>query len=248
MISLTRAPMALLCVALVCGAVAAQAQATDPAAAMDSAQLAFFKRDAAELARLAAATAPWTKSTNPTEVYAHAYVQFRALQAAVGAKRNKDAAESGAACVSALDGAIGRDPRFAEAFALQSACYGYLANLGGFGAIRNGSRSGKSLEPALALAPQNPRVILVEGFGVYFRPKFVGGDEAKGCERFGAAVAAFAERGNRDPAPYNWGAAEAHYWVGRCAAKVGDAAAARRSFEAALTLAPQFAAATAALK
>ena len=91
---------------------------------------------------------------------------------------------------------------------------------------------------------KNPRVVLVEGFGLYFRPKFVGGDKVKGCARFKEAAAAFdTGAGRTTPTGIPWGPAEAHYWVGRCAGEAGDAAAARRGFERALAIAPEFAAA-----
>jgi len=125
-----------------------------------------------------------------------------------------------------------------------------LANLGGMGAIRNGSRSGKSIEAALALDARNPRVMLIDGFGVYFRPKFVGGDKGKGCARFKEAASSFDAAGSSaapSPAGVSWGAAESHYWSGRCARDAGDAAGARREFERALALAPDFAAAAKAL-
>jgi tetratricopeptide (TPR) repeat protein len=223
--------------------------ADDPATVGAQARAAYFSGNAAELARLVAATAAWDSSTNPAELYARAFVQFRALQLAVTAKNDALAKKSGESCVSLLDAAVKRDPRFAEAFALQSACYGYLANLGGFGAIRNGSRSGKSIEAALLLDGKSPRTTLIEGLGLYFRPKFVGGDTAKGCERFREAAAAFdAGAGQNGPAGIPWGHAEAHFWVGRCAEQAGDAAGARRSYERALQLAPQFAAAKRRLK
>jgi Tfp pilus assembly protein PilF len=169
---------------------------------------------------------------------------------AIYSKRKSDAERAGDACNETLDLALKRDPKSAEAHALQSACYGYLANLGGMGAIRNGSRSGKSIEAALALDARNPRVVLIDGFGVYFRPKFVGGDKAKGCSRFKEAAASFdavGVAGAPSPAGVSWGAAESHYWTGRCASDAGDAAGARREFERALTLAPEFSAAAKAL-
>lgn len=229
-----------LWIALPCTAVAAE----DPAEIGNRAQLAFLKGDAADIGRLVASTAAWDKSAVPTELYARAFVQFRQLQFALAAKDNDLAERSGESCVKALDVATRKDPRFAEGFALQSVCYGYMANLGGFGAIKNGSRSGKSIESALMLDLKNPRVILVEGFGLYFRPKFVGGDKVKGCARFKEAAAAFdTGAGRTTPTGIPWGPAEAHYWVGRCAGEAGDAAAARRGFERALAIAPEFAAA-----
>lgn len=237
---------ALLGVALSRPSVAAEDIATLAARA----QTAYFAGDAAELGRLATATAPWAKSANPRELYAHAYVEFRVLQLAIGAKREKDAEKAGDACIDALGEAVKRDPKFAEAHALQSACYGYLANLGGMGAIRNGSRSGKSMEAALALDAKSPRILLVDGFGVYFRPKFVGGDKAKGCARFREAAAGFDVGNgavNGGTGGIAWGAPEAHYWAGRCARDAGDAATARKYFERALALAPDFVAARKAL-
>ena len=245
----SRAAVVAIAAALICTALGATARAETPSIVMQAAQLAFYTRNAEELRRLAATTSAWAGSADSLELYAHAYVQFRALQLAIGAKRKAEAEKSGAACVGALDGAVKKNAKFAEAFALQSACYGYLANLGGFGAIRNGSRSGKSIAPALALEPKNPRVVLVDGFGVYFRPAFVGGDKAKGCARFREAAALFDVPGPRTALDgIDWGAAEARYWAGRCAADAGDAAGARRYYEAALALAPQFAAARTALK
>lgn len=184
--------------------------------------------------------------------YVAAYAQFRVLQEAVLAKRGGDAKRAGETCVSTLDALIKRHPKSFEALALQSACYGYLANLGGMAAIRNGSRSGKSIEAALALAPKNPRVILIDGFGLYFRPKFVGGDKGKGCARINEATRLFDE-GNSSRtnsaahSSLDWGAAEAHYWSGRCARDLGDMVTARAEFEKALTLDPNLAAAKQAL-
>lgn len=223
--------------------------ADDPATSATKAQAAFFARDAAALSQLAASTASWAKSASSREQYAHAYVQFRALQLAILQRREKDAGKAGDACTGTLDALLKREPKSAEALALQSSCYGYLAGLGGMGAIRNGSRSGKAVEAAVALEPKNPRVILADGFGVYHRPKFVGGDKAKGCAKFREAAAAFDAGAGAGAVPGGiaWGAAEAHYWVGRCAADAGNAAAARQAYERAVALAPDFLAARQAL-
>lgn len=212
-----------------------------------AAQAAYFSGNAAELERLATATSAWAKSSSTREQYTYAYVQFRALQVAIGAKRKDVASKAGDACVDTVDAIVKHDPKFAEAFALQSACYGYMTNLGGMAAIRNGSKSGKSIEAALALEPRNPRILLVDGFGVYFRPKFVGGDKAKGCVRFREAAAGFDAAAGASSAGIDWGVAESHYWAGRCAQDAGDANGARREFERAVTIAPDFLAAKRAL-
>lgn len=224
----------------------------DGTAAAARAQSAFFKGDASSLQALVTELAPWGRSADEAEQYAYALVNFRWLQHSVRAKRDNDAKSAGGACVATLDTLLKRNPKSFEAHALQSACYGYLANLGGMAAIRNGSRSGKSMEAALALAPQNPRVVLLDGFGVYFRPKFVGGDPLKGCQRFAEAVRLFGVTSagtalGSSPTVIEWGSAEAHYWQGRCQQQAGDAAAAKQSYQRALVLADDFVAARRAL-
>ncbi|MEY3138763.1 MAG: hypothetical protein RL580_2495, partial [Pseudomonadota bacterium] len=147
------------------GLCAQAALAQDVATVAARAQTAYFAGSAAELIKLGDSVSTWAKSANTREQYAYAFVQFRLLQLSVIAKRKDDASKSGDACVGTLDSLLKREPKSAEGHALQSACFGYLANLGGFAAIRNGSRSGKSMEAALALEPRNPRVVLVDGFG-----------------------------------------------------------------------------------
>jgi tetratricopeptide (TPR) repeat protein len=221
------------------------AVAQDVADVARRAQSAYFGNNAMELGRVASGVSAWATSADSRERYAYAYVQFRALQVAMAAgPRDNDAKAAAAACTKSLDAVVAKEPKFADAWALQSACWGYLANLGGFAAIGNGRRSGKSMEAALAAGSATPRVLLVDAFGLYFRPKIAGGDKAKGCARFKEAAAAFESA--RSPAPaawIDWGAAEAQFWNGRCAAEAGDAAGARRAYERALQLAPEFLAA-----
>jgi tetratricopeptide (TPR) repeat protein len=238
--------LSLLAAAAMPAAAQATVQAADRGAIAAQAQTAWFAGDDAALGRAAASANGLATSSKPQDRYTQGFVQFRILQRAIGANRDKDAERAGAVCIAATEAAVKAEPKFAEAFALQSACYGYLANLGGLGAIRNGSRSGKAIEAALALEPRHPRVQLVDGFGLYFRPAFVGGDQGKGW----AAAAAFdaaGPAGAGGAGGIEWGAAEAHFWVGRCAREAGDATAAQRSFERALTLAPGFVAARRAL-
>ncbi|MCS6947798.1 MAG: tetratricopeptide repeat protein [Steroidobacteraceae bacterium] len=234
--------------ALGLAAAAPAARAASATEVQAQAQAAWYAGDAGALQALAAATANWASSQDAEERYAHAFVQFRRLQLAVTGRRTAEAEAAGKACVAAT-------PPGAEGSALQSACYGYLAGAGGtLAAIRNGRASGKAIDAALAAAPRNPRVILVDAFGLTFRPKIAGGDPVKGCARFREAAAAFDATAEQSPnnggspgtANNNtpiWGHAEAHYWVGRCAARAGDTAAARAAYARALELAPQFKAA-----
>jgi hypothetical protein len=230
------------------------AAADDPISVAARAQSAWLRGAATELTSLAATHAIWANSTAAPELYALAFVQFRSLQLAIGAKNERLASTVGDACVAAAGKAAAaarNEALAAEAWALQSTCHGYLATVGGtFAAIRNGRASGKSMEQAVKLDGRNARVLLVDALGLYFRPKIAGGDKPKACLRFRDAGAAFDRAGPSGTglAPgFNWGAAEVHYWLGRCARDAGDGAAARREYEQALKLAPEFAGARRAL-
>lgn len=217
--------------------------AEDTFSIQSKAQSAYFEGNATQLKGLSGSSAAGAISTDPRELYTAAYVQFRALQLSIISKRMAEAEKYGDLCLDILSSAIKINPKFVEALTLQSACYGYMTNLGGMAAIRNGSRSGKSIQAALALDLRNPRTLLIDGFGIYFRPKFVGGDKVKGCARFREAAALFDTGGTVANLNAQWGAPEAHYWVGRCAKDNNDLLLARKEFERALALAPNFGAA-----
>jgi tetratricopeptide (TPR) repeat protein len=216
------------------------ASAADPATTVADANKAFFAGDAAALKTLAANTGAWASSTVRDEVYAAAFVRFRQTQLFVGAKDKAPLKAAGEACVSLTDAALRIDSRFAEAAALQSACYGYLASLGGFGAISSGRKSGKSMDVAIAGAANSPRVVLVDAISYGFRPRIAGGDKAKAYSRAKEAAALFDANPARSEGVLAWGHAEAWYWVGRGAQDAGDVGAARKAYERALTLAPNF--------
>ncbi|MEZ5500897.1 MAG: hypothetical protein R3E77_15895 [Steroidobacteraceae bacterium] len=192
--------------------------ASDELAAIDR---AYFARDVAALARLQ----EQLRSAPGTGEYARAFVAFRGLQLAVWQHDKSAATRWGSSCVEAAGRAGKTLP--AEALALESACYGYLASQGGLSAIRNGSRSGKRIEAAAGLAPTNPRVLLVDALALYFRPAFVGGDKVKARALVKSATEEFA-RGNPAVAGgRGWGEGEAWYWLARMSAEQGDDEAAR---------------------
>lgn len=233
----------LLCMVMFSVIPVTRADSLTPEAVMRAAQTAYFSENTARLDAELERIQSWSGSTRATESYAYAYLQFRRLQLAVLSNDEKRAKQAGSRCTDTLDRLLKADAALAEGHALLSACYGYLANLGGLAAIRNGSRSGKAIEAALAAAPQNPRVRLIDGFGIYFRPAFVGGDKAEGCRRFAAAADAFAGTVSAPAAVlsgHDWGAAEAFYFKGRCARDQGEAALAAEAFAKALQLAPDF--------
>ncbi|MGH8209460.1 MAG: hypothetical protein ACREU6_07660 [Steroidobacteraceae bacterium] len=144
-------------------------------------------------------------------------------------------------CVRSLDQALAVQSDFADALALQSACLSRLAELGSWRAPFAAPKSAAQIRKALQLAPQNPRVLLLEAIGDYERAQAPGGGVQHPCEKFKSTAAVFeAERADVDPLP-GWGAAEAYTWLGRCYLDSGDAVTARDVLERALLIAPEFA-------
>jgi hypothetical protein len=216
--------------------------AATPSEAVAQATQAFLSGNGAAIQSLVLSTVPWESSKDADELYAAAYVQFRRAQSSAVANDKKALKSAGERCVATATLAAGV-AKSAEAFALQSACFGYLANLGGFAAISNGRKSGKAMEAALAIDARNPRVVLVDAISYTFRPRIAGGDKAKSYARAKESAALFEAARSKGASLAQWGQAEAWYWVGRGAENSGDAAAARLAYERALAIEPAFVAA-----
>jgi len=142
-----------------------------------------------------------------------------------------------------LQRALQNRPDWAEAQAVLSAVYGQKAADGMISGMRFGPKADAALEAARASAPQNPRVLLMEGISLYHKPGRWGGDKKKAVQRLKAAIDAF------EPAPADttasleptWGHAESYAWLGIAHAEADRREAARRAFETALEIRPGYA-------
>jgi tetratricopeptide (TPR) repeat protein len=239
---------ALCALAAVCFADAAAAATPDELTDLEAkAQYAFYTGDLNAARSLAQANRALATSEVPIELYHYAHAQFRVLQLAARREdkpARREAEAAGEACVKALAGAIERDERFAEALALQSECYGYLATLGPIDAVTAAPRIGGKAEAAAKLNPKNPRVLLAQAFALYYRPLALGGARRQdAAPLFRRAAEAFDAIVATRPGEPTWGAAEAWLYVGRTQEEAGDLLAARNAYERALLVAPEFAAA-----
>ena len=158
-------------------------------------------------------------------------------------KKDADAAEAFSGCVKELDEAVEANQSFADAYALQSACYGSLAGLQAWKAVVYGPQSDAKLDKARQLAPRNPRVVLLDGLADGDKPKAFGGDKARAQAKFKRAVEIFEGAGEAAEGEPSWGAAEAYLHLGRGLMQSGDTLGARNALEHALIIAPEFAAA-----
>ena len=144
-------------------------------------------------------------------------------------------------CTRALDRVLEQQADFAEGLALRAVCAATPLAGGGLHVPFAGHGPRKDLDRALALAPKNPRVLLVDALGDYEFSSALGGNQERAVAKLRRAVAAFeAERGGAEALP-GWGASEAYYYLGRDLLEHQDPVGARDALEHALLLAPEYA-------
>ncbi len=237
--------VAALALAGVLAAAPAFPQELDPKDLENRVDYAYFTEDVGTLRNLIREARTTFAKGSPDAVahYALGFAHYR-LGAVLAAKEPSAAAAAMSKCIDELDEAIEADPQSAEAQALQGACLGQLAALRTISAMVNGPRSASRLEKALKLAPQNPRVVLLEALAVYAKPKAFGGDKAGALTKLRRATELFDEAAAlSELALPGWGHADAQAALGRSLLEAGDTLGARNALERALILAPEFAAA-----
>jgi tetratricopeptide (TPR) repeat protein len=140
-------------------------------------------------------------------------------------------------CVASLQQPTQEDAAASEALALQAACYRLLAKLKPVSAPYLSLKGGSAMHRALALAPQNPRVLLLDALVDYDLHRERGAVTAE----LKKAVASFERERASVERPPSWGAADAYAFLGRSLLEQGDAIGARGALEHALLLVPDFA-------
>lgn len=129
---------------------------------------------------------------------------------------------------------------FADAHNLLSALYGNKIGINPFLSMTLGPKSGKEMQQALSLAPGNPRNYLVSGWSAFYTPKMFGGGKDKAEKHFNQAIACFDSFQVTDPTLPDWGHEEAYAWLGIVQAEKNDLDAAKKSYEMALQINPDY--------
>lgn len=119
-------------------------------------------------------------------------------------------------------------PDSGPAHALLADLYGEKISLGDlFTAMDCGPKDGDENKKALALAPEDPKVLAAQGRRYLMAPDFAGGDPKKALDFFKRSLAV-------DPR-----SDETWVWLARTQKRLGDEAGARASLSKALQLNPQ---------
>jgi tetratricopeptide (TPR) repeat protein len=140
--------------------------------------------------------------------------------------------------IARFEAVIALEPKNAEGRALLASALGGMIGLDRGMAIELGPRSGQEMQKALALEPNNPRVLLLAGISALRKPAEYGGgaDVAEPLLRRAAQI--FGQEPADRPWP-NWGRFESHVWLGQILDKLGKKDDARTEYEKALALAPR---------
>lgn len=126
----------------------------------------------------------------------------------------------------------------AAAQALEGAVTGQLAGAaGGLAMMRYGRASLRLLDEAIAAAPNDPRVALLNGITRVNAPAFAGGGAARGEAELRRALRLYASDRSASPQP-TWGRADAHIWLAIALERQDKYDEARAELSRALDVAP----------
>jgi len=142
--------------------------------------------------------------------------------------------------ITQLEATVRLNNKFAEAYALLSSCYGQKIGLAPMLGMTLGPRAGMTMQSALQLEPNNPRVILLDAIGNYYKPPMFGGSKESALAGFKHAAELFEKEQLQDPLLPDWGKPEAYAWIGVAYLDKNDHANARAALEKALALVPDY--------
>lgn len=154
--------------------------------------------------------------------------------------KDKKAAERQCeAGLASAEKAIALDPRHAEALALHAGLQGLsLGFKNPMAAMTLGPKMAESMEKAVGMTPDNPRVLLLDAINTFHMPSFVGGGAKKALPKLEAARAAFEAE---SAAPQHWGHEDVYIWLGRVAMSEKEWGDAERWLHRALEVKPDHA-------
>jgi tetratricopeptide (TPR) repeat protein len=191
------------------------------------------------------AQASVTQTTEPSKKAAALYFVGYANYSLVNLPSEKESKEQNTdAGIVALEEAVKLEPAFADAHALLGSLYGQKAGGGMMAGMKYGQKSAVTMERAITLQPKNPRILMLEGVSLFFKPAMWGGDKQKALTNLQRACE-LAEQGAcaaKEATMPDWGHADVFAWKGVMFAKSDEADTdnAKAAYERALQLQPNY--------
>jgi tetratricopeptide (TPR) repeat protein len=144
------------------------------------------------------------------------------------------------ASIDHLESAVEADDEFAEAHALLASVYGQKLGIKPQLGMVLGPKTSKTMKRAKRLAPDNPRVVMMQATSNLFTPKTWGGDPKKAIEGFQRAATLFESYTPEGPLQPDWGHSEAYAWLGIAYMKQDRYDEAKTALAKALEVDPDF--------
>lgn len=221
------------------------ARAGEPASLTNASariEAAFYRADTPTLLAIAGSLATQGKTAGADARYIDYYLGY-ANYALANLMIGHDDGKAGdrlEQAESALLQSIAADSGFAGARALLASVYGLEIALHPLKGMWLGRRISEQMDHAIELARHDPRVMLLRASNDYYKPAAFGGNKPRALLEFGQAIAQFKKYAPPDPRAPTWGEAEAYAMRASGEAAGGDIAAARRDYQAALAIAPDY--------
>ncbi len=156
----------------------------------------------------------------------------------VGEKDKEQAKRIARDGLKRIDEALQLDPKAGAAYALKAALQGMSIGLEPSSMMTLGPDSEVNFQRARALAPDDPRVWLLDGIGALNKPASFGGGAAAALARFTKAQELFAAAPADSAGEFGWGRDDAFLWAGRAEMGRGNFAASVTLFRQALAANP----------
>lgn len=142
--------------------------------------------------------------------------------------------------ITMFEEAVAMDPNFAEGQAMLGSCYGIKAGSGFIAGMKYGSKSSAAIEKSLELAPENPRVVLLDAIGTMFKPAIFGGSTEEAIEGFQQAIELYKKWEAPNELAPRWGDAEVYAWLGQGYAQAEQYDKAKEAYQQALEVKPGY--------
>ncbi|PIP12648.1 MAG: hypothetical protein COX49_04430 [bacterium (Candidatus Stahlbacteria) CG23_combo_of_CG06-09_8_20_14_all_40_9] len=139
-----------------------------------------------------------------------------------------------------LEKSIEINNNFAEAFALLSLLYNQEIGINPALGMTNSIKSGKAINKAYNLDPENPRIWLIDGIGTLYKPTVFGGGENKALKKFLKSAEYYKTYKTEDKTLPNWGKAEVYTWLGITYMKKEENQKAMENFNLSLEIEPDY--------
>lgn len=128
---------------------------------------------------------------------------------------------------------------FSESHALLGSLYGSKISIKPMLGMTLGPKSGKEINKAIELNPDNPRAYLVDGISKFHTPAMWGGGVDRAVKSLLKAISLYDSIPAPDSLMPDWGRDEAYVWLGNCYMKKEDYKSAKLHFDKALEINPE---------